>query len=190
MGQLGFEKLTYLLRYLWRFHGFRLGKMNGKAHCEKEENKLVLRLGMANGSNSRASEPTDSMQPSNSEKKESGKSLVQAAQLSLLLGEEIGKFISILQSSTTTQLDLYNEWEKILPLFHSENNVGDSSEINSLFTLHGRSGTARKFIDTDIPTIEMKKEALWMLKFLTQKACSHLREGLDIEQGRNSYKLS
>lgn len=37
MGQLGFEKLTYLLRYLWRFHVSRLARMNTDAHREREK---------------------------------------------------------------------------------------------------------------------------------------------------------
>ncbi|GIK06649.1 hypothetical protein Aspvir_002299 [Aspergillus viridinutans] len=197
MGQLGFEKLTYLFRYLWSFQASRLGRMNPDAHRESERNKSVPGSGITNDSNSRASEPRNSMQPSNGvqssstyEKKESGKSLVQAAQRSLDLGEEIHKLISTLQSSSTTQLDLYTEWDRILPLLHPESDGCDLSETTSLATLYGHTGTVLQVLDTDRPTTDMKKEILWMLKFLTQKVCSHLREGLEREQSGRSNTQS
>ncbi|KAF7169113.1 hypothetical protein CNMCM5623_001921 [Aspergillus felis] len=197
MAQLGFEKLTYLLRYLWRFQASRLGRMNRDAQRERERNKSVPGPGIANDSNTRASEPTNSIQPPNGvqssstyEKRESGKSLVQAAQHSLLLGEEIHKLISILHSSSTTQLDLYTEWDRILPLLHPESDGRDLSETTSLATLYGHTGTVLEFVETDIPTIDMKKEILWMLKFVTERFCSHLREGLEREQSGRSDTLS
>jgi hypothetical protein len=197
MAQLGFEKLTYLLRYLWRFQVSRLARMYPDAHRERERNKSVPGPGIAIDSNSRASEPTNSMQPSTGvqssstyEKEESGKSLVQAAQRSLALGEEIHKLIFTLQSSSTTQLDLYSEWDRILPLLHPESDGCDLSETTSLAMLYGHTGTVLEPLDTDRPTTDVNKEILWMLKFLTEKVCSHLREGLAREHSGRSNTLS
>ncbi|GFG14140.1 outward-rectifier potassium channel TOK1 [Aspergillus udagawae] len=197
MAQLGFEKLTYLLRYLWRIQVSRLARMYPDAHRERERNKSVPGPGIAIDSNSRASEPTNSMQPSTGvqssstyEKEESGKSLVQAAQRSLALGEEIHKLIFTLQSSSTTQLDLYSEWDRILPLLHPESDGCDLPETTSLATLYGHTGTVLESLDTDRPTTDVNKEILWMLKFLTEKVCSHLREGLAREHSGRSNTLS
>ncbi|QRD92167.1 TOK2 potassium channel [Aspergillus flavus] len=175
MGQLGFEKLTYLLRYLWRFH------------------KSVPGPGIATDRNSRASEPTNSMQPSTGvqssstyEKKESGKLLVQTAQRSLTLCEEIHKLILTLQSSSTTQLDLNSEWDRVLPLLHPEGDGCGLSETTSLATLYGHT----RSLDTDRSTTDVNKEILWMLKFLTETACLHLREGVAREHCVRSNTLS
>ncbi|PIG82453.1 hypothetical protein AARAC_004858 [Aspergillus arachidicola] len=193
MGQLGFEKLTYLLRYLWRFYVSRLARMNVDARRERERKKSVPGPGIATDSNGRASEPTNSMQPptgvqssSTYGKKESGKLLIQAAQHSLALCEEIHKLILTLQSSSTTQLDLYSEWDRILPLLHPEGDGCDPSETTSLATLYGHT----RSLDTDRPTTDVNKEILWMLKFLTETACLHLREGLAREHCVRSNTLS
>ncbi|KAB8222976.1 TOK2 potassium channel [Aspergillus novoparasiticus] len=193
MGQLGFEKLTYLLRYLWRLHVSRLARMNPDAHRERERKKSIPGPGIATDSNSRASEPTNAMQPSTGVqsssiygKKESGKLLVQAAQRSLALCEETHKLILTLQSSSTTQLDLYSEWDRILPLLHPEGDGCDLSETTSLATLYGHT----RSLDMDRSTTDVNKEILWMLRFLTEKACSHLREGLAREHCVRSNTLS
>ncbi|KAB8267141.1 TOK2 potassium channel [Aspergillus minisclerotigenes] len=193
MDQLGFEKLTYLLRYLWRFHVSRLARMNADAHRERERKKSIPGPGIPTDSNSRASEPTNSLQPSTGvqssstyEKKEFGKLLVQAAERCLTLCEEIHKLILRLQSSSTTQLDLYSEWDRILPLLHPEGDGCDLSETTSLATLYGHT----RSLDTDRSTTDVNKEILWMLKFLTETACLHLREGLAREHCVRSNTLS
>ncbi|KAF7116120.1 hypothetical protein CNMCM5793_004140 [Aspergillus hiratsukae] len=198
MGQLGFEKLTYLLGYLWRLQASRLGRGNPDAHSEGERNEAGPGPCLADNSNSHASEPTNSMQPSNgapgssSTYRTNGSDdrLVQAAQHSLILSEEIHKLISTLRNPSTTQLDVYREWDKILPLLHSDNNGSDLLETTSLATLYSHTGTVLEFLGSDRPASDMNKEILWMLKFLTERVCSHLREGLQKEQSRRSNTVS
>ncbi|KAH1944130.1 hypothetical protein KXW30_007370 [Aspergillus fumigatus] len=113
MGQLGFEKLTYLLRYLWRLTSPRLGRMNLDSQRGGTRNKSVQGPNLVIASNSHSPNLTNAGQLSNNipgssayEKNGGGASLIQAAQRSLLLGVEIGKLISTLQGSATTQIDL------------------------------------------------------------------------------------
>ncbi|PKX90093.1 potassium channel family protein [Aspergillus novofumigatus IBT 16806] len=197
MGQLGFEKLTYLLRYLWRLKASSLGRMNPDAHSEEARSKSVPGLDLFIDSNSHAPNLIKAGQSSNNvpgssayEKHEGGASLVQAAHRSLLLGVEIGKLISTLQGSTTTQLDLESEWDMILPLLHPENDGCGLLEPTSLTTLYSHRGTVLEFLDSDRPATDMNKEILWMLNFLTEKVCSNLREALQREQSERSDTLS
>ncbi|EAW19877.1 potassium channel family protein [Aspergillus fischeri NRRL 181] len=197
MGQLGFEKLTYLLRYLWKLQASRLSRMNPDSHNEGARNKSVPGPDLVIDSNSYFLSLTNAGQPSNNvpgsseyEKNEGGASLLQAAQRSLLLGVEIGKLISILQGSATTQLDLGSEWDRILPLLHPESDGYGLLEITSPTTMYSRRGTVLEFLDSDRPATDMNKEILWMLKFLTEKVCSNLREGLQREESERSGALS
>ncbi|RHZ52751.1 hypothetical protein CDV55_103631 [Aspergillus turcosus] len=194
MSQLGFEKLTYLLCYLWRLQVSRLGRGNLDTHSEGQGNEAGPEPGLANDSNGLASDPANSMQPSNgapgSSSTYSVDPLVQAAQHSLVLSEEIRKLISTLQNPSTTQLDVYSEWDRILPLLHPGSDGSDLMESTSLATLYSHTGTVREFLDSDRPASDMNKEILWMLKFLTERVCSHLREGLQREQSGRSNTLS
>jgi hypothetical protein len=197
MGQLGFETLTQLLRYLGRLQAFGLLKMKRDPHCKGERNEVAQGPGLVNDSNGHASEPTNSMQPSNGapgssthKTKESSDPLVQAVQHSLVLSEEIRKLISSLQNPSTTKLDVYSEWDRILPLLHPENDGCDLIETTSLATLYSHTGTMLEFLDSSRPVSDMNKEILWMLKFLTERVCSHLREGLRAEQRGGSSTLS
>jgi hypothetical protein len=195
MGQLGFEKLTYLLRYLWRLKASRLGRMNPDAHSEEARNKSVPDPDLVIDSNSHAPDLTKAGQPYNNvpgssayKKNEGGARLFQAAQRSLLLGVEIGKLISTLQGSGPTQLDLESEWDRILPLLHPESDGCDLLETTSLATLYSHRGTVLEFLDCDRRATDMNKEILWMLKFLTERVCSNLQEAL--EQSERSGTLS
>jgi hypothetical protein len=195
MGQLGFEKLTYLLRYLWRLKASRLGRMNPDSHSEEARNKSVPGPDLVIDSNSHAPDLTKAGQPYNNvpgssayKKNEGGARLFQAAQRSLLLGVEIGKLISTLQGSGATQLDLESEWDRILPLLHPQNDGCDLLETTSLATLYSHRGTVLEFLDSDRRATDMNKEILWMLKFLTERVCSNLQEAL--EQSERSGTLS
>jgi hypothetical protein len=195
MGQLGFEKLTYLLRYLWRLKASRLGRMNPDAHSEEARNKSVPGPDLVIDSNSHAPDLTKAGQsytnvPGSSayKKNEGGARLFQAAHRSLLLGVEIGKLISTLQGSGTTQLDLESEWDRILPLLHPENDGCDLLETTSLVTLYSHRGTVLEFLDSNRRATDMNKEILWMLKFLTERVCSNLQEAM--EQSERSGTLS
>jgi hypothetical protein len=105
-----------------------------------------------------------------------------------LLGVEIGKLISTLQGSGTTQLDLESEWDRILPLLHPENDGCDLLETTSLVTLYSHRGTVLEFLDSNRRATDMNKEILWMLKFLTERVCSNLQEAM--EQSERSGTLS
>jgi hypothetical protein len=195
MGQLGFEKLTYLLRYLWRLKASRLGRMNPDSHSEEARNKSVPGPDLVIDSNSHAPDLTKAGQPYNNvpgssayKKNEGGARLFQAAQRSLLLGVEIGKLISTLQGSGATQLDLESEWDRILPLLHPQNDGCDLLETTSLATLYSHRGTVLEFLDSDRRATDMNKEILWMLKFLTERVCSNLQEAM--EQSERSGTLS
>lgn len=179
MGQLGFEKLTYLLRYLWRLTSPRLGRMNLDSQRGGTRNKSVQGPNLVIASNSHSPNLTNAGQLSNNipgssayEKNGGGASLIQAAQRSLLLGVEIGKLISTLQGSATTQIDLGSEWDRILPLLNPEDDGYGLLETTSPTTICSRGGTVLEILDSDMPATDKNKEILWMLKFLTyKKAC-------------------
>ncbi|CEJ54666.1 hypothetical protein PMG11_00965 [Penicillium brasilianum] len=122
--------------------------------------------------------------------------LVQAAQRSLLLGEEIGKLISILQSASATQMDLLGEWNKILSMLHPESDEErDSWEIASAATAsaatsHDHAHIEMESLRSNRPDTDKNREILWMLKFLADKVCSHLRDGLYRDQSQMLNTLS
>ncbi|KAF4187879.1 hypothetical protein CNMCM7927_003086 [Aspergillus lentulus] len=189
MGQLGFEKMTYLLRSLWKLEASTLGRRDTDAHSEERRNKSLPGPDLVIDSNSHAPSLTEAGQPYNNvpgssayEKSDGGARLVQAAQRSLLLGVELGKLISALQDSATTQLDLESEWDRILALLHPENDGCRLSETTSLTTLYSRRGTVLEFLDSDRPAADINKEILWMLKFLTEKRiCVYFRGLVKLE---------
>jgi hypothetical protein len=82
-------------------------------------------------------------------------------------------------------MDLCSEWSKILLMLHPESDDEcDSWEIPSAATLHGRAHIATESLRSDRPDSDRNKEILWMLKFLADKVCSHLREGLQKDQSQ------
>ncbi|RHZ67179.1 potassium channel family protein [Aspergillus thermomutatus] len=205
MGQLGFEKLTYLLRYIWRLEASRLGLrrctpggMNPDADGEGGRNRSVAGpepQGLVNDGNSHgrglanARRQSNNVQASSSsyQRKECCESLAQAAERSLLLSQEISKLVSTLQSASTPQPDLSSEWERILSMLHPESDEeGDLFETTPLGFLHGHPGAVAEFLDSNRSATDRNKEILWMLKFLTDKICSHLRDGLQREQSEMS----
>ncbi|GAA4675246.1 hypothetical protein GCM10025794_21680 [Massilia kyonggiensis] len=142
-------------------------------------NKSVQGPNLVIASNSHSPNLTNAGQLSNNipgssayEKNGGGASLIQAAQRSLLLGVEIGKLISTLQGSATTQIDLGSEWDRILPLLNPEDDGYGLLETTSPTTICSRGGTVLEILDSDMPATDKNKEILWMLKFLTyKKAC-------------------
>lgn len=203
MTELGFEKVTYLFHYFgklaassWCLRQSSQGRLKPEATDEAGKKISVTdpeSRGPVNNSNNLRRVPgnvrriSNSLQGINSTsyKENCCEPLVQAAQRSLLLGEEIEKLISILQSASTTQMDLYSEWNKILSMLHPESDEEcDLWETPSTATLHGRAHIATESLRSNRPDSDRNKEILWMLKFLADKVCSHLREGLHKDQSQ------
>jgi hypothetical protein len=187
MAQSGFEGLTFLLRYIWRFKTFRLlnqhtqNRMDPSAPGDREKGKS---LSGPHGSSdvSGPSEPRQTYYrgPSGSaisKETESCEPLMQAAQHSLSLGEETSKLIAVLQSPSTTHLDLSSEWATIVALLHPESKEEDVLEATSITNPY-RHTTMAELLDSNMSAADRTNEILWMLRYLVDMICSHLREGL------------
>lgn len=191
MAQSGFEEFTCLLPYIWRLKSSRLphqhaqSRMDPSAPGEREKgNSLSGPHGSSHVSGPAEARQTYSSGPSGSatcKERESCEPLIQAAQRSLSLGEEASKLIAVLQSPSTTHLDLSSEWATILALLHpesKEDNVLDATPITSPY----RHTTLAELLDSNMSATERSKEILWMLGYLVNMICSDLREGLQGQQ--------
>ncbi|OOQ84123.1 putative ion channel [Penicillium brasilianum] len=214
MTELGFKKVTCLFLYLKDLAASSLclrrstqGRLKQEATSEAWRKMSVTdpeSQGPVNNSNNLGRVPANVRRISNDiqgisstfYKNDCCEPLVQAAQRSLLLGEEIGKLISILQSASATQIDLLGEWNKILSMLHPESDEErDSWEIASAATTSAATSHDHAHIETESlrsnrPDTDRNKEILWMLKFLADKVCSQLREGLHRDQSQMLNTLS
>lgn len=191
MAQSGFEGLTCLLRYIWRLKTSRFQHHPTQSTMEPSgpgEREKGTSLSSPHGG-SDVLGPRDPRQtyysgPSRSaisRKTESCEPLMQAAQHSLSLGEQATKLIAVLQSPSTTHLDLSSEWATILALLHTENKEEDALESTSITSAYSHT-TMAELLDSNMSATDRSNEILWMLRYLVDMICSHLREGLQVQQ--------
>ncbi|KAL5364378.1 hypothetical protein BJX96DRAFT_168223 [Aspergillus floccosus] len=163
MAQSGFEGLkpSRLL------HQHTQSRMDSSAPGQREKGSSLS----GPHASSHVSGPTEAREtyssgPSGSatyEERESCELLMQAAQRSLSLGEETSKLIAVLQSPSTTHLDLSKS---------KEDDVLEAAFITSPY----RHTTMAELLDSNMSAMDRSKEILWMLRYLVDMICSDLRE--------------